>query len=121
MDAVKFFEELRRMCDDHKDNCIGCPLYDDAICFARSFKKGCNEEIVLHVEKWSAEHPKKTRLQDFMEKHPNAPLYEYDEGEFPMTFPSVLGYCGNKSSFPCGDCPYDTEPETFCWNLPLEE
>lgn len=122
MDAVKFLKELKRMCQNI--SCSDCSVQDlcsRSLSAPQWWEDDETKEAVETVEKWSAEHPKKTRLQDFLEKYPDAPLYEYDEGEFPMTCPSVLGYCGNKSSFPCGDCPYDTEPETFCWNLPLEE
>lgn len=117
MNAVKFLEEMGRICAEH--TCSECPL-DSFSCMGTS-KVDNVEEFVEIVKKWSAEHPRKTRLQDFLEKYPDAPLYEDDEGKFPMLCPSVLGYCGNGSGFPCGKCPYDEEPETFCWNLPLEE
>lgn len=118
MDAVKFLKEYDRMCGLYnKERCAGCPLQNNVCAF---YPLDELDNIVQVVEKWSAEHPVKTRLMDFLEKHPDAPLYEYDEGEFPMMCPSVLGYCGNGSTSPCCDCPYDEEPETFCWNLPLE-
>ena len=119
MDAVKFLKELERMCDGFDVNCDGCPIYDIRKAKGDSCLKNLKrmpEECVAIVEKWSAEHPVKTRLMDFLEKHPNAPLLE---NGLPYVLPSSLGYC--PAHF-CYDCPLPHEPSfDACWNLPLEE
>lgn len=117
MDAIKYFEEKKRMLDSlgRKSricsgvNCSDCPFY----AFKRGllcgeFEFGYPEEAVAIVEKWSQEHPQKTMLMDFLEKYPNAPL---KNGVPRFTCPRHLGYtdiediCGGK----CVDC----------WNRPL--
>lgn len=76
------------------------------------------EKAISIVEKWSKEHPRKTILQDFLEKYPKAEL-RYNK--FPEICPYFLGYAENRQ------CVLDTE-ERFCseeceecWNRPLEE
>lgn len=82
MDALKFIEERNRMCDRYwqaDGDCDGCPLV---------YTRECNEmrnmvddsgkavgEVVEIVEKWSKEHPRKTRQSAFLEQWPNAAVY----------------------------------------------
>lgn len=70
MDAVKFFEEYKRMCDS-TGSCDSCPasgqcLYDDTI---QNYAG-----VVAITEKWSKEHPRKTRQSVFLEQWPEAEL-----------------------------------------------
>lgn len=62
------------------------------------------------VEKWAAEHPRKTRMQDFLEKFPKAEMDEED---------GVPKICAKRLGYTI-DC-----PESFdyveCWNMPVEE
>lgn len=122
MDAVKFLKELKRICTtiDCPD---GCPLYrktsDQCLIEIPEYLEGVNlEEVVSAVEKWSAEHPLKTRLQDFLEKYPEAML----RGGLPLFLPYTVGYCGDTDEVACGYCMHCSrnDPEK-CWNLPLEE
>lgn len=74
MDAVKFFKEKSRMCDSI-NVCSNCPLNkinntSDVNCF----DKGFEEEAVSIVEKWSTEHPIKTRKSEFLKMFPNVKL-----------------------------------------------
>lgn len=92
MDAVEFLKEWKRMCDNVTD-CKNCPIGNQHIpytkndCALFSFYNG--EVSVKCVEQWSKEHPRKTRLQDFIEKFPNAPLVD----GIPERFcPYDLGY-----------------------------
>lgn len=108
MDAVKYLKERKRMFGilGTGDSCLGlscskCPF---------NAKKGCviNEiESVAIVEKWSAENPQKTMLQDFLEKYPNARV---DSKGRPVSCPVNLGYPTDCKSVKCSDC----------WNRPLE-
>ena len=70
MDAVKFFEEYKRMCDSI-GSCDSCPasgqcLYDDTI---QNYAG-----VVAITEKWSKEHPRKTRQDVFLEQWPEAEI-----------------------------------------------
>lgn len=80
MDAVEYLKVKTRMCDSLKE-CGDCPLdkinnTDNINCFDRHYE----EEAVAIVEKWSAEHPKKTRQSEFLKMFPNAQLD--DDGMF---------------------------------------
>lgn len=103
MDAKKFFEEARRMCGK-QERCRECPaLGKDAICLLLSPHNRPNaakniDKAIEAVEKWSQENPKKTRLDDFKEKHPNARV---NKKGLPFVLPRFLGYCQADS---CEDC-----------------
>lgn len=75
MDAVKFLKEMNRMCS--KIQCETCSLrYTnngmDLPCY--SFTKYYPEKAIETVEKWSAEHPVKTRQSEFLKMFPNASI-----------------------------------------------
>lgn len=117
MDAVKFLEELRRMCQNI--SCSDCSVQDlcSSYLSAPQWWEGDEtKKAVEAVEKWSAEHPVKTRLMDFLEKYPNA-VRTSDGKMTPIVSPGVLGYCKRS----CSDCPHNRESLYACWNLPLEE
>ena len=116
MDAVRYIVECDRMCRSFS-NCQDCPIRA-RVSFGscEQFKINNPKETVAIVETWSAEHPKKTRLQDFLEKHPNAPLGI--EG-FPWMRPVNMGYCNRRNCVGC-DMQY-SETSKLCWNLPVEE
>ena len=122
MDAVKYFEEKRRMLDSLGrigERCVGvacrdCPLSPknngiDISCI--ELEALYPERAVEIVEKWSKEHPRKTMLQDFLKKYPKAMLRE--DGMPYGTCPYVLGYDEAK------ECNYLNC--NACWNRPLEE
>lgn len=105
MDAVKFLKEFNMLCRKHE--CIKCPLFDgngnDCMLVSREAEK-----TVAIVEQWIKEHPRKTRLQDFLEKYPNAPMDDIGE---PQACSASLGYCKNYDGYNnCKDC----------WNEPIE-
>lgn len=57
MDAVKFLEKWKRMCNSYESDCQGCPSYK--LCHAPTpFGEMDNlQELVAYVEKWSNENP----------------------------------------------------------------
>lgn len=124
MDAKFFLEEVRRMCkaQDVCGNCDNCAIkYDKSSCLFDNIPEIWEpeeiERIVPIVEKWSEEHPRKTRLQDFLEKYPNASLY--DSG-LPRTLPVFMGYCHCTSCW--GDkCPHRKDAPRECWAQEVEE
>lgn len=83
MDAVLFVQEIERM---RKTD-------------LRSYSDFANisnpHEMVAFVAKWSISHPKKTRAQDFMEKHPKARWAMMASEE-----------CGGVYKIPSGVCTY---------------
>lgn len=74
MDSITDYARMCKTCDD----CIDCPLY--TVSEENEYGgRNCNDFVVLHpaeasaiIDKWCAEHPQKTYLQDFLEKFPNA-------------------------------------------------
>lgn len=114
MDAKTFLEEAHRMCKMH-DDCRGCPEYDNVHnCLFEDYPSSWGPEemarVLKAVENWSEEHPRKTRLQDFLEKYPNAPMDEYG---LPLLAPRRVGYCGDAH---CLDCEKAKgKPWAWCW------
>ena len=72
MDAVKFFSERRRMHKFYKSCGDGCPLRDYNCSCIQDF----GEAEVKAVEKWSQEHPRKTRQDVFLKQWPEAELVD---------------------------------------------
>ena len=73
MDAIEFIRERNRMCKSfgYGEGCRSCPVYKKGNrCTAVLWK----EEIIPIVEKWSFEHPRKTRQSVFLEQYPDAVL-----------------------------------------------
>lgn len=72
MDAIKFIKERQRMCRfyGHADNCYQCPA-KDCECSTLEYMADDNRVVDI-VEKWSEEHPAKTRQSVFLERYPNA-------------------------------------------------
>lgn len=104
MDAVKFINENARMCKE-MGSCSKCPAYG---CCTVNPKNA--EKLVEIVEKWSAEHPQKTMIQDLLEKYPNVPLAE--DGFPQQLCPHYLGY---ERIEMCSGTDCDE-----CWSRPLE-
>ena len=74
MDAVEFLKERKRMCDKY-EGCDGCPMSNTNNRYeipCGSLNDKYPEEAVFIVEKWSVEHPVKTRQSEFLKMFPNA-------------------------------------------------
>lgn len=109
IDAVEFLKEKERMCNKCSA-CLGCPV-DKA---NNGFYMDCEdlaienpEEFVAIIEKWSAEHPMKTRQSEFLKIFPNAPLRE--NGSIAIC-PLDVDYdakCSQKQGARCPDCQKD--------------
>lgn len=75
MDAIKFIEERNRMCKsfDKGYGCQMCPACDNDLCCVVSVTSTLDATAqITIVEKWSAEHPRKTRQSVFLERNPEA-------------------------------------------------
>nr|DAL38840.1 MAG TPA_asm: hypothetical protein [Caudoviricetes sp.] len=81
MDVVKFIEERNRMCKSFGDGCTGCPAFKDGdydlCCVVDQESTLDAAEQIAVVEKWSAEHPRKTRQDVFLEQYPEANIDEH--------------------------------------------
>lgn len=76
MDALKFIEERNRMCKLFSPGCEGCRIDE-----AKPVMSECvlwmienPEKTVEIVERWSQEHPRKTRQDVFLEMFPTAKM-----------------------------------------------
>lgn len=80
MDAVKFIKERARMCDS-LFGCEGCPANSQenglGECFVGIKSKYAPEQQIEIVDKWSKEHPRKTRQSVFLEQWTEAEIDEY--------------------------------------------
>ncbi len=61
MDVIEFFSEFKRMCKSSSD-CAKCQYHGDKCDNAIELF----EKTVAAVEKWSQEHPRKTRQDAFL-------------------------------------------------------
>lgn len=122
MDAVKYFEEKKRMLDSLGRTEGRCYGVECSTCLLDSTNNridaACEELEILYperaieiIEKWSKEHTRKTMLQDFLEKYPKARLH--DNGTPKDVCPYSLGYEEHKGCCD-GRC-------MKCWNRQLEE
>lgn len=73
MDAVKFLEEAKRMCESYEE-CEACPANADGFddCRIDNMQAIDAADAVAIVEKWAKEHPRKTRNSEFLKHYPNA-------------------------------------------------
>ena len=110
MDAVEFLRDFRRMCLSY-DDCTGCELRS-AACIPT--EEDCDHEKVIRVvEKWAKEHPKKTRLSEFLKLFPNATAPEEGCPDLCVKFFDSTVNC--KDSEGCLDC------KKKFWFTPIEE
>lgn len=73
MDALRFIEEINRMCQSYPD-CNDCPLGEKNCDLLRLCTDDEIKVTLSIVEKWSKEHQHKTRQSMFMEQYPEAEL-----------------------------------------------
>lgn len=114
MDALKFMKERRRMCD-YYSRCSECPRADEPNCNIEETSDEELENFVNTVEQRSKDHPPRTRMQDFLEKYPDAEVLP--DGQ-PVICCARLGYreyCGK--GFSRDDCFSQCRD---CWNMPVE-
>lgn len=123
MDAKRFLEEWQRMCDSHKDSCTSCLAVKYCQCYSYIPSSGDGvldgsmsiDDLVSKIEQWSKKRPRKTRLDDFREKYPNAQVIEKG---LPFILPRLLGYC---QADRCRNCPhYEDWDIKDCWDAEVE-
>ena len=81
MDAIEYLKTIKRMCELHKPICWGEDNHTPCELRIKANAKGMScsdytttfsEEAVAIVEKWSKEHPIKTRQSEFLKMFPDA-------------------------------------------------
>lgn len=112
MEVIKFYKTLCRMCHFNlKSKCSGCPLEKFEECeITANTDTEIMREIVSIVEDWASKNPPKTRLEDLMEKYPNA---ELKDNRVPASCCAYLGICRD-----CNEALGDCEK---CWNTPIDD
>ena len=112
--VLGFAQEADRVCNMH-EKCDDCPFSGKKKCpiAVLEYDKPDVQAMVDNLQKWSDEHPVKTRLDDSLEKYPNMRL----DGEgFPCFKPEMLGYCGD-----CNRCRNWIVPDVRnCWHEPVD-
>lgn len=106
MDAVKFVREYLRMCAK-VPNCEECPAFMTDFCTVNAEEQSPEsaEKVVQIIEKWSVEHPQKTRQSVFMEQWPNAKVFVDGVLDFcPMELDSHYLCKATDVKMPCQSC-----------------
>ena len=113
--TVNFLKEWRRYCGGRR--CGYCDLSEHNECgFPACQVKDHPDKAVEIVQKWSDEHPVKTRLDDILEKSPHIELNRVDK--VPYIRPFNYGYCKD-----CNKCTLSAKASVataYCWNEPLK-
>lgn len=112
MDALKFLEERKRMCEscyDKEMECAYCEAagdYEDCLVGIDNteffWSTDAWENAIKIVEKWSKEHPKKTRKSELLKNYSKALI---DKRGNPIFCVKALGYeedCGPQDN--CSKC-----------------
>lgn len=114
-----YFVEKKRMTKRNKYvctiDCADCPLSssnNDINISCSSLETDYPDKAIEIVQRWSNEHPQKTYLTDFLDKHPNAPLAK---NGYPNICPHHLGYTKEEYI----NCRSSTCQQ--CWNTTIEE
>ena len=120
MTALEFLKCKDRICRTYA--CNVCPIWRSRPDQAEGcgiFLRKYPEKAISIVKKWSAEHPQKTILQDFLEKYPKALI---EDGAFPAACPFQLGYETESEKDINAYCESTARDSCRrCWNRPLEE
>lgn len=73
MDVMKFLKERKRMCKSFT-NCASCPANNSDCTGTKDSSDDVYQKLITAVDKWSREHPRKTRQSIFLEQYPEAQL-----------------------------------------------
>jgi len=118
MDTVKYLKEILKMCKS-MDGCGKCPIRGMAAtfpCKAAGFTEAEVKDpdgIVKVVEKWSAEHPPKTRQSEFLKLFPDACI---EDGMIQIA-PCMI----DQNKYPKVDCIKKYNCEACCRDYWLQE
>lgn len=98
MDAVKFIEERKRLCEMYA-NCSECPANDNGgrCKFNITMGDEATKQIKL-LEEWSVAHQRKTRQSVFLEQYPDA---EIDSGGAIAICPTAFSFAYRDDTEKC--------------------
>ena len=105
MDALEFVRERNRMCKSFGGKCDNCPADRNNCCNAFEWQ----EDFVAIVEKWSAEHPPKTRQSKLLKIFPdttidtNTGAVSICPAAISKSYRDEVGIC-NQCGVYCRDC-----------------
>ena len=108
-DFKVFAEEKNRMCQSLEPKTL-CPLKDGIISwFCDECEGMCFQEAdfaIRTVQKWSDEHPKKTRQSEFLKMFPNAVTFQMGDHKIVAFCPigTDVDFRCHGSSKLCADC-----------------
>ena len=114
--TVNYLQEHTRMCKYHITHaeCHECPMgssHNGTNYNCEHLLFECPQKAIEIVQKWSDEHPVKTRLDDLLEKYPKA----WMEANSSVVAPWKLGYCRN-----CSKCSLNGRLLPDCWGEPVD-
>lgn len=117
--TVNYFKEKVRMTNMCGILCRDCPISSDNNKMSidcNKFQRKYPEQAVEIVQKWSDEHPQKTRLELFYENYPNAPHHD----GVPNACVGAFGYEGYAERH-TDECEFCQECYMCrkCWNMPV--
>ncbi len=99
MEALKFLQEAHRMCGMR--DCDNCPV-EDIYCGVTKEKYDLAKYVEI-VEKWSREHPAKTRQGEFLDMFPNAAITDGVVDICPAKVDETIE-CDNSRNDGCYEC-----------------
>lgn len=104
MDAIEFMKEKKRMCKSYSRCTDACllrkPMYENGLtCLGYCFEYP--EKAVDIVERWSADHPKKTRQSEFLKMFPNTKV---SNGVISICPKHIDSECGANCNEDCTKC-----------------
>lgn len=107
MDAVEYLKEAIRICNTTND-CEECPFRNFKATFpchswVDSVDAANPEKAVEIVEKWAAEHPKKTRKSEFLKTFPNAAIRD-SHIDIKSCEVDTEFKCPDRNTVSCGEC-----------------
>lgn len=83
MDAIRYLKTRERLCQNNE--CRLCPLGasnngESVLCV--ELEKIRPEKMVEMVKQWAKEHPGVTRMDEFINEHPNTEVGKYKKEKF---------------------------------------
>ena len=104
MDALEFLKEHKRMCNEYSrsyNGCCECPLAESRCVIGSTAPDEDLKKMIVAVEQWSKEHPRKTRQSVFLEQWPNVITNNGVIDILPCTIDQSLAECDGMDCFKC--------------------
>ena len=114
MNILKEWQRMCRAMSDEDDGCLcACPIVGNCPITSESITEIDIKDMEQKIRKWAEEHPRKTYLEDFKEKFPNAP-----GGYLPGGLCRNAVYTGR---IVCCYADIDDMNCLKCWDRPMED